>query len=297
MKKVYCIIKNLNGDILTIRNKNKYFLPTFLVESGSSKRYLTSKLYKNFGLNVKKSYLILKEEVNDNLYYLCEEPYSIDEFKIDGRKKRKLVWVPVIKLKDTLPKNDTITTKVLSKILFTKFSFSQNERNEMGKLINKAKENNDELISNYLLDKMLYLATGQQDKIDENEKKYSNELIKLLCSDLQLTFEKKLNEMDLFDLTLDEAKMAGKQKEWEEEFRKWYYYIVGILPTIPARCRINYYVEACKLENKDGITINILLDLYKRYKNKDYFEIRDDIRKRQKEKLKKEKQIKTNKKK
>ena len=112
MKKIYCIIKNLNGDILTINNNGKLLLPNFIINNENHESYLVSILKNEFGLNIKREYLILKEENDSNLYYLCEEPFNNKEFNIDDKKKESINWIPVSNLKEVLPKEDKITYKL-----------------------------------------------------------------------------------------------------------------------------------------------------------------------------------------
>lgn len=288
MKKIYCIIKNLNGDILTINNNGKLLLPNFIINNENHESYLVSILKNEFGLKIKREYLILKEENDNNLYYLCEEPFSNKEFNIDDKKKESINWIPVSNLKEVLPKEDKITYDALSNILHSKFSFSQKERNEMEKQINDAKEKNDILTYSYLLEEMFCLMTNDLKRLEESKDYYSKEFFKQICYDLKLMCEKEANTISLNDMTYDEAKIAGKEIEWESKFYRIYNIVAGFLPPVPAR-KLDYLEEAYKLEGKDGLTINILVDLYNRYKDSSYEEIREDMLARRKTKKNKKK--------
>ena len=288
MKKIYCIIKNLNGDILTINNNGKLLLPTFIINNENHESYLVSILKNEFGLRIKREYLILKEENDSNLYYLCEEPFSNKEFNIDDKKKESIYWIPVSNLKEVLPKEDKITYDALSNILHSKFSFSQKERNEMEKQINDAKEKNDILTYSYLLEEMFCLMTNDLKRLEESKDYYSKEFFKQICYDLKLMCEKEANTISLNDMTYSEAKIAGKEIEWESKFYRIYNMVDRSLPPVPAR-KLDYLKEAYKLEDKDGLTINILVDLYNRYKDSSYEEIREDMLARRKTKKNKKK--------
>ena len=288
MKKIYCIIKNLNGDILTINNNGKLLLPTFIINNENHESYLVSILKNEFGLRIKREYLILKEENDSNLYYLCEEPFSNKEFNIDDKKKESINWIPVSNLKEVLPKEDKITYDALSNILHSKFSFSQKERNEMEKQINDAKEKNDILTYSYLLEEMFCLMTNDLKRLEESKDYYSKEFFKQICYDLKLMCEKEANTISLNDMTYSEAKIAGKEIEWESKFYRIYNIVDRSLPPVPAR-KLDYLKEAYKLEDKDGLTINILVDLYNRYKDSSYEEIREDMLARRKTKKNKKK--------
>ena len=288
MKKIYCIIKNLNGDILTINNNGKLLLPNFIINNENHESYLVSILKNEFGLKIKREYLILKEEIDSNLYYLCEEPFSTKEFNIDDKKKESIYWIPVSNLKEVLPKEDKITYDALSNILHSKFSFSQKERNEMEKQINDAKEKNDILTYSYLLEEMFCLMTNDLKRLEESKYYYSKEFFKQICYDLKLMCEKEANTISLNDMTYSEAKIAGKEIEWESKFYRIYNMVDRSLPPVPAR-KLDYLKEAYKLEDKDGLTINILVDLYNRYKDSSYEEIREDMLARRKTKKNKKK--------
>lgn len=288
MKKIYCIIKNLNGDILTINNNGKLLLPNFIINNENHESYLVSILKNEFGLKIKREYLILKEENDSNLYYLCEEPFSNKEFNIDDKKKESIYWIPVSNLKEVLPKEDKITYDALSNILHSKFSFSQKERNEMEKQINDAKEKNDILTYSYLLEEMFCLMTNDLKRLEESKDYYSKEFFKQICYDLKLMCEKEANTISLNDMTYDEAKIAGKEIEWKSKFYRIYNMVARFLPPVPAR-KLDYLEEAYKLEGKDGLTINILVDLYNRYKDSSYEEIREDMLARRKTKKNKKK--------
>ncbi|MGN1268632.1 MAG: hypothetical protein ACI4U0_03955 [Candidatus Aphodocola sp.] len=288
MKKIYCIIKNLNGDILTINNNGKLLLPNFIINNENHESYLVSILKNEFGLKIKREYLILKEEIDSNLYYLCEEPFSNKEFNIDDKKKESIYWIPVSNLKEVLPKEDKITYDALSNILHSKFSFSQKERNEMEKQINDAKEKNDILTYSYLLEEMFCLMTNDLKRLEESKDYYSKEFFKQICYDLKLMCEKEANTISLNDMTYSEAKIAGKEIEWESKFYRIYNMVDRSLPPVPAR-KLDYLKEAYKLEDKDGLTINILVDLYNRYKDSSYEEIREDMLARRKTKKNKKK--------
>lgn len=288
MKKIYCIIKNLNGDILTINNNGKLLLPNFIINNENHESYLVSILKNEFGLKIKREYLILKEENDSNLYYLCEEPFSNKEFNIDDKKKESINWIPVSNLKEVLPKEDKITYDALSNILHSKFSFSQKERNEMEKQINDAKEKNDILTYSYLLEEMFCLMTNDLKRLEESKDYYSKEFFKQICYDLKLMCEKEANTISLNDMTYSEAKIAGKEIEWESKFYRIYNMVARFLPPVPAR-KLDYLEEAYKLEDKDGLTINILVDLYNRYKDSSYEEIREDMLARRKTKKNKKK--------
>ena len=288
MKKIYCIIKNLNGDILTINNNGKLLLPTFIINNENHESYLVSILKNEFGLRIKREYLILKEENDSNLYYLCEEPFSNKEFNIDDKKKENINWIPVSNLKEVLPKEDKITYDALSNILHSKFSFSQKERNEMEKQINYAKEKNDILTYSYLLEEMFCLMTNDLKRLEESKDNNSKEFFKQICYDLKLMCEKEANTISLNDMTYSEAKIAGKEIEWESKFYRIYNIVDRSLPPVPAR-KLDYLKEAYKLEDKDGLTINILVDLYNRYKDSSYEEIREDMLARRKTKKNKKK--------
>lgn len=288
MKKIYCIIKNLNGDILTINNNGKLLLPNFIINNENHESYLVSILKNEFGLKIKREYLILKEEIDSNLYYLCEEPFSNKEFNIDDKKKESIYWIPVSNLKEVLPKEDKITYDALSNILHSKFSFSQKERNEMEKQINDAKEKNDILTYSYLLEEMFCLMTNDLKRLEESKDYYSKEFFKQICYDLKLMCEKEANTISLNDMTYSEAKIAGKEIEWESKFYRIYNMVDRSLPPVPAR-ELDYLKEAYKLEDKDGLTINILVDLYNRYKDSSYEEIREDMLARRKTKKNKKK--------
>lgn len=288
MKKIYCIIKNLNGDILTINNNGKLLLPNFIINNENHESYLVSILKNGFGLKIKREYLILKEEIDSNLYYLCEEPFSNKEFNIDDKKKESIYWIPVSNLKEVLPKEDKITYDALSNILHSKFSFSQKERNEMEKQINDAKEKNDILTYSYLLEEMFCLMTNDLKRLEESKDYYSKEFFKQICYDLKLMCEKEANTISLNDMTYSEAKIAGKEIEWESKFYRIYNMVDRSLPPVPAR-KLDYLKEAYKLEDKDGLTINILVDLYNRYKDSSYEEIREDMLARRKTKKNKKK--------
>lgn len=288
MKKIYCIIKNLNGDILTINNNGKLLLPNFIINNENHESYLVSILKNEFGLKIKREYLILKEENDSNLYYLCEEPFSNKEFNIDDKKKESIYWIPVSNLKEVLPKEDKITYDALSNILHSKFSFSQKERNEMEKQINDAKEKNDILTYSYLLVEMFCLMTNDLKRLEESKDYYSKEFFKQICYDLKLMYEKEANTISLNDMTYSEAKIAGKEIEWESKFYRIYNMVARFLPPVPAR-KLDYLEEAYKLEDKDGLTINILVDLYNRYKDSSYEEIREDMLARRKTKKNKKK--------
>ena len=288
MKKIYCIIKNLNGDILTINNNGKLLLPNFIINNENHESYLVSILKNEFGLKIKREYLILKEEIDSNLYYLCEEPFSNKEFNIDDKKKESIYWIPVSNLKEVLPKEDKITYDALSNILHSKFSFSQKERNEMEKQINDAKEKNDILTYSYLLEEMFCLMTNDLKRLEESKDYYSKEFFKQICYDLKLMCEKEANTISLNDMTYNEAKIAGKEIEWESKFYRIYNMVDRSLPPVPAR-KLDYLEEAYKLDGKDGLTINILVDLYNRYKDSSYEEIREDMLARRKTKKNKKK--------
>lgn len=288
MKKIYCIIKNLNGDILTINNNGKLLLPNFIINNENHESYLVSILKNEFGLKIKREYLILKEENDSNLYYLCEEPFSNKEFNIDDKKKESIYWIPVSNLKEVLPKEDKITYDALSNILHSKFSFSQKERNEMEKQINDAKEKNDILTYSYLLVEMFCLMTNDLKRLEESKDYYSKEFFKQICYDLKLMYEKEANTISLNDMTYSEAKIADKEIEWESKFYRIYNMVARFLPPVPAR-KLDYLEEAYKLEDKDGLTINILVDLYNRYKDSSYEEIREDMLARRKTKKNKKK--------
>lgn len=288
MKKIYCIIKNLNGDILTINNNGKLLLPNFIINNENHESYLVSILKNEFGLKIKREYLILKEEIDSNLYYLCEEPFSNKEFNIDDKKKESIYWIPVSNLKEVLPKEDKITYDALSNILHSKFSFSQKERNGMEKQINDAKEKNDILTYSYLLEEMFCLMTNDLKRLEESKDYYSKEFFKQICYDLKLMCEKEANTISLNDMTYSEAKIAGKEIEWESKFYRIYNMVDRSLPPVPAR-KLDYLKEAYKLEDKDGLTINILVDLYNRYKDSSYEEIREDMLARRKTKKNKKK--------
>lgn len=288
MKKIYCVIKNLNGDILTINNNGKLLLPNFIINNENHESYLVSILKNEFGLKIKREYLILKEEIDSNLYYLCEEPFSNKEFNIDDKKKESIYWIPVSNLKEVLPKEDKITYDALSNILHSKFSFSQKERNEMEKQINDAKEKNDILTYSYLLEEMFCLMTNDLKRLEESKDYYSKEFFKQICYDLKLMCEKEANTISLNDMTYSEAKIAGKEIEWESKFYRIYNMVDRSLPPVPAR-KLDYLKEAYKLEDKDGLTINILVDLYNRYKDSSYEEIREDMLARRKTKKNKKK--------
>ena len=288
MKKIYCIIKNLNGDILTINNNGKLLLPTFIINNENHESYLVSILKNEFGLRIKSEYLILKEENDSNLYYLCEEPFSNKEFNINDKKKESINWIPVSNLKEVLPKEDKITYDALSNILHSKFSFSQKERNEMEKQINDAKEKNDILTYSYLLEEMFCLMTNDLKRLEESKDYYSKEFFKQICYDLKLMCEKEANTISLNNMTYSEAKIAGKEIEWESKFYRIYNIVDRSLPPVPAR-KLDYLKEAYKLEDKDGLTINILVDLYNRYKDSSYEEIREDMLARRKTKKNKKK--------
>lgn len=288
MKKIYCIIKNLNGDILTINNNGKLLLPNFIINNENYESYLVSILKNEFGLKIKREYLILKEENDSNLYYLCEEPFSNKEFNIDDKKKESIYWIPVSNLKEVLPKEDKITYDALSNILHSKFSFSQKERNEMEKQINDAKEKNDILTYSYLLEEMFCLMTNDLKRLEESKDYYSKEFFKQICYDLKLMCEKEANTISLNDMTYDEAKIAGKEIEWKSKFYRIYNMVARFLPPVPAR-KLDYLEEAYKLDGKDGLTINTLVDLYNRYKDSSYEEIREDMLARRKTKKNKKK--------
>ena len=288
MKNIYCIIKNLNGDILTINNNGKLLLPNFIINNENHESYLVSILKNEFGLKIKREYLILKEENDSNLYYLCEEPFNNKEFNIDDKKKKSIYWIPVSNLKEVLPKEDKITYDALSNILHSKFSFSQKERNEMEKQINDAKEKNDILTYSYLLEEMFCLMTNDLKRLEESKDYYSKEFFKQICYDLKLMCEKEANTISLNDMTYDEAKIAGKEIEWKSKFYRIYNMAARFLPPVPAR-KLDYLEEAYKLEGKDGLTINILVDLYNRYKDSSYEEIREDMLARRKTKKNKKK--------
>lgn len=54
------------------------------------KRHLSKYLYDNLGLNIKKSYLILKESYEKEEYFICEEPYEKDELNPNKELKKQI---------------------------------------------------------------------------------------------------------------------------------------------------------------------------------------------------------------
>ncbi len=295
MNKTYCIIFNTNDEILILKNGNEYSLPSISRNTSNKKEHLTKYLYDSFGLNVKKSYLIPKESYENEKYFLCEEPYIIDEFNPDEKIKKQIIWISKRDLKDVLlsnRKNKFSNTLIdaLNKILGSGFSFSNKERNSLLKEMEVASNEGNTLYFNYLTRKSMCLAMGNKQKLEENDSVYSLELIRLLCKDITLLHNKKLNEYkeklkntSLADLTEKEANLIGKHDKWSKLFNSVYNKTFMHLPPIPTCRCINYIEEEIKFQNKDDITPNVIISLYKRYKDKSYKEVHDDILKRRKE--------------
>ncbi len=296
MNKTYCIIFNTNDEILILKNGNEYSLPSISGNATNKKEYLTKYLYDSFGLNVKKSYLIPKESYENEKYFLCEEPYNIDEFNPDKKIKKQMMWIPKRNLKDFLlsnHKNKFSNTLIdaLTKILSSGFSFSAKERNSLLKEMEVASAEGNILYLNYLSIKSMCLIASDKQKLEENEHEYSLELIRLLCKDIALLHAKKVSEYKeklkntpLADLTEKEASLIDKQDKWTKLFKSVFDKTSKFLPVMPTCRCINYIEEEIKFQNKDDITPSIMVSLYKRYKNKSYREIHDDILKRRKEK-------------
>lgn len=299
MNKTYCIIFNTNDEILMLKNGNEYSLPSISRNTTNKKEHLTKYLYDNFGLSVKKSYLIPKESYENEKYFLCEEPYGIDEFNPDEKIKRQIIWISKRDLKDILlsnHKNKFSNTLIdaLTKILGSGFSFSNKERNSLLKEMEVASNNGNTLYFNYLSSKSMYLITSDKQKLEENDHEYSLELIRLLCKNITLLHNKKLSEYKeklkstrLSDLTEKEASLIGMHDKWAKLFKSVFDKTSKFLPAIPTCRCINYVDEEIKFQNKDGITPSMMVSLYKRYKNKSYKEVHDDILKRRKEYKKK----------
>lgn len=299
MNKTYCIIFNTNDEILMLKNGNEYSLPSISRNTTNKKEHLTKYLYDNFGLNIKKSYLIPKESYENEKYFLCEEPYGIDEFNPDEKIKRQMIWISKRDLKDVLlsnHKNKFSNTLIdaLTKILGSGFSFSNKERNSLLKEMEVASNNGNTLYFNYLSRKSMYLIMNNEQKLEENEHEYSLELKRLLCNDIALLHNKKLSEYKeklkstpLSDLTEKEAILVDKHDKWAKLFKFVSKKASMHLPAIPTCRCINYIDEEIKFQNKDDITPSIIVSLYKRYKNKSYKEVHDDILKRRKEYKKK----------
>ncbi len=299
MNKTYCIIFNTNNEILILKNNNEYSLPSISGNTSNKKAHLSKYLYDNFGLKVKKSYLILQKSYENEDYFLCEEPYDIYEFNSDEKIKKQMVWISKRDLKDVLLSNhnnrfSNTLIDALTKTLGSGFSFSNKERNELLKEMQIASDEGNNLYFNYLTRKSMCLVMGNKQELSKNEYEYSLELIKVLCRDITLLHDKKLNEYKekltnthLADLTEKEASLIGKHDKWSKLFKSVYNKTSKHLPARPTCRCIDYIEEEIKFQNKDAITPNVMISLYEKYRGKSYGEIRDDILKRRKEAKKK----------
>ncbi len=295
MNKTYCIIFNTDDQILILKKNNEYSLPSISGNASNKKKHLTKYLYDNFGLNVKKSYLIPKETYQNEEYFLCEEPYTINEFNPVEKIKKQVIWISKRDLKDVLLSNSNnkfpnTLIDALTKIFSSSFSFSNKERNELLNEIKAASNEGNTLYLNYLVRKSKCLVTDNKRELYENEDEYSLELIKLLCKDIALLHDKKLSkykEIPLHELTSKEAKLIGKYEKWSKLFSRIYSNAIRYLPPIPSTAKIDYIEEEIKLQNKDDITPNIMISLCKKYKGKSYKEVHDDILKARKKNKKK----------
>lgn len=281
MKKAHLIIFNTYDEILLLYNNGTFSLPNIEIYSNCNKNDIICYLKDNFRIRVKENSLIKKLTDKDNIYYYCEEP-MIKKFVRDNIET---IWIDKHILKDVLlntNKEDCIKlVAVLSKILGTNFSFSAKEKSDLLWCAVQAKHKGDFDTVKYINSRMIYSIVGNNNKLKEIDDEYKLLLMEKLKNDIDIIISNKVKKISINDMTEDEAKLAGIFNEWEKKFIKVYNIVSKHLPAVPTR-KIDYYDESCKLHNKDGLTINILLDLYNRYKDLSYEEIRGDLLQRRK---------------
>lgn len=286
MKSLKCVIFNSNKDILMIsQNNDKYDLPNFNCDDNEpEKTYLAWVLNKQFGLKTRPEYFIYKLSNDGYVYYYCEEPYNLNEFKI---KTDNMVWINESDLKEFIlngknnNKNELI--KVLSMVLGSNFSYAKFERKDNIRKMNNA---NNNLEKDYYLKKHFNMIIGNDSsKFDEE---YKKELMKKFLNDInflinQLQGNEQVSQLIIMPvemLTAEEAELVGKKDEWEKELNKSLQ-LIDKLAHIPKN-GTNYFYEELNFQNKNDFTPFMLNELYEKYKDKSYDEIMKEVKKRRK---------------
>lgn len=93
----------------------------------------------------------------------------------------------------------------------------------------------------------------------------------------------KVKNLDLFDSTENEAKELNKLEEWDKIIKKCF----KLNRFIPRNLKGNnlfLYESECKLQGKNYITPNVIIELYNRYSNCTFEEAKEDLENRLKQK-------------
>ena len=290
MKNMHCIIKKAcTNKILLVKNSKGCFeLPyTLAADEKDLLNYIKNELGIN---NIQSDYLKFKYEDDNNIYYICDEPYFDKEIKKEKRENKNWKWVDIAELKEFLQnrKNNKSNKLIndLNVVLGSNFSFSMKERIELDKKIDEAITKEEFKLARFYNEIGLVKLKGTH--TNEKEKlileKYKLLLIKDLNDSLRKIHTNKLDEIkkkNLEDLTHFEAKIIGKENEWNDLFYDTWYSFGVELPFIPEDDEFDYFSMEALLQNKSDITPAIIKDLYRRYHGKSFTQIKNNILKRQ----------------
>lgn len=282
MKKLKVVILNTNDEVLLTKNNGIYDVPTFICNNDDDyKKTLARKLKNTYGIKTKEEYFEYRAHNKKGIFYYSYEPYNIEEFK---KNKENLVWIDKRDLKDVLleDKNDySNLIKMLSKVLKSRFTYSNKDKDSYIKLIKEAKSKDDK---DYFQDKMFYAFTNKD--MNKLDAKYRKRFAFLLANDINLIKILKQNEyinsiksQNLFDLTYEEALLIGKKDAWYKAWQEAY----KLFSSIPSILRNNLFLidKETKLSSKNYLTPNVLYKSYLRYKNATVEEIKKDLKQRE----------------
>ncbi len=290
---LYIVLFDVDKNIALFKNNDDYNLPCCkTMDDKNNELTLCEYLKKEFGLNAKEEDFKLEINDDNNLYYLCYEPYFLNEFK---RNLDKITWIKEDVLKDVLTnlntKNSNKLIQVLTKILRSNFSFSKSERKFLIDKMKEAKESNDTLLYNYYSE-IAKSKILNKDNLDEINKRYGEQFkIRKTQEEKRIkeierqNYINKLKETDLIDLTEEEAKLIGRYDEWDEimtDFFKGHY----LIPVNPKGNNMFLFDAEMKLQGKTDITPNVLFQLVIKYHDCTYEEAKEDLENLLKEKNK-----------
>ena len=282
MKKLKVVILNTNDEVLLTKKNGIYDIPTFICNNDDNyKKTLASKLKDTYGIKTKEDYFEYRAHNKKGIFYYSYEPNNIQEFK---KNKENLVWIDKRDLKDVLleDKNDySNLIKMLSKVLKSRFTYSNKDKDSYIKLIKEAKSKDEK---EYFQDKMFYAFTNKD--MNKLDAKYRKKFAFLLANDINLIKILKQNEyinsiknQNLFDLTYEEALLIGKKDVWYKAWQEAY----ELFSSIPSILRNNLFLieKETKLSSKNYLTPNVLYKSYLRYKNATVEEIKKDLKERE----------------
>ncbi len=283
MKKLKVVILNTNDEVLLTKNNGIYDVPTFICNDDDDyKKVLAYKLKNTYKLKTKEEYFEYRAHNKKGIFYYSYEPYNIEEFK---KNKENLVWIDKRDLKDVLleDKNDySNLIKMLSKVLKSRFTYSNKDRDTYIKSIKEAKSKNEK---DYFQDKMFYAFTNKD--MNKLDAKYRKKFTSLLATDINLIkilkqeeYISSLKIQNILDLTYSEAELIGKKEEWKYCQEKAYLLFSSMQNLLDDNL---FLVEKeKKLSPKNYLTPNVFYKSYLRYKDMSVDEIKKDLKEREK---------------